>query len=117
MPKALPKKSDDSLYWNSADTAEQARIRASKWEMPALCTGKTAPKWRGAEGLALVDVVEDIRYSQYEARGGKPLPWKDVLDELHRQGYPFHHDADKLKADYHSAVAHWSAVYGGRKKS
>jgi hypothetical protein len=79
-------------------------------------TGKTSPKWRAPEGLVLVDVVEDIRYADYEARGGKPLPWKDVLAELHRQGYPFHQDADKLKADYHSAVAYWAAMYG-RKKS
>lgn len=108
---------DESICWASSDNEEQAKARALRWMKPPPSTGKKAPKWRGPEGLALVDVVEDIRYADYDARGGKPLPWKDVLAELHRQGYPFHQDPDKLKADYHSAVAHWSPVYGGRKKS
>jgi hypothetical protein len=103
------------VIWSASDNMAQAKARAAELEMPPRSMGKTAPRWRGLEGVAFVDVVEDIRYADFDARSGKPLPWKEVLSELHRQGYIIHHDADKLKADYHSAVAYWTRVFGGRR--
>ena len=79
--------------------------------------GKTATRWRDvAEAKAFVEVVEDIRYCEFGERGGKKkmLTWKEVLRELHRQGYDIHKDESKLKADYKVAKDYAETFYNGR---
>lgn len=95
-----------------------ARRRPSK--------GKTATRWRGPEGLAFVELIDDIRYDGYvlyadqPIRGGKKqrkkhcLPWKEVLRLLQQDGSNIHKDVAKLKADYKSAKDYWEEVYGSK---
>ena len=44
----------------------------------------------------------------------KTLTWKEVLRELHRQGYDIHKDEFKLKADYKVAKDYAETFYNGR---
>jgi hypothetical protein len=88
--------------------------------------GKTATRWRGPEGLALVELVDDIRYDGYilygHLRGGGKngkkayLPWKEVLRLLRNDGWDLHNDHAKLKADYKIAMDYWEAQYNSLKK-
>src|SRR5262245_31236157 len=90
----------------------KARRKNSTRRRPS--KGKTATLWRGPEGFAFVEIVEDIRY-EFPTRGKKKtLPWKVVLDVLRKEGYSYNGDAEKLKADYKSAKDYWEHMWALR---